>query len=817
MFLKTVVFQFVICLCCVCISQAQVTSTLVKDVKFGSGDGITRTGLTAQIGSTVYFVGSDVGIDEYLFKTDGTNAGTVKVHPGIKTITDMVVLENTLLFEGVQNGKGLFRSDGTQAGTFKLVDFGNENAYYLQAVSDSLAIFGLNVNGVPQMWVTNGTQAGTYSLGNWEIQSAYSFFTRFQGKTIITDQFNPDPLPIIITDGTVEGTAYLDSTLLALTGLAEIYNCVGLEDLMFVSGKYVLPNGTYNGKTYVTDGTPAGTHEVQVFGTVDKGLKSGNSYYLLCNADAYVYEATSQSTVQIMDGTVHVFAYPVTFYGKTYITGVHGEVYESDGTEEGTQVISVVGSGQYNYYPVFWEFDNQLYYNFRTEEEGVGINRIDLITKKESLFVQFSGYSNVVRVPNLHKTGCKFIFPRYTSSQGYEWWGSAAVPGPPLVIIEDSTALCTSQPVPLQVVNTCNDCTVNWQNGMSGAAIEATQAGNYYCSMSNTCGAGPWSNVVNITTGAPAPPSVVALGDTVLCSGDSVLLLAGNMCSGCMPLWSTGQSGQTIWVSAPGNYTVTYSNACGESLPSEVQTVLSGGIPEVPQIDTPNGTTMCVGDTLLLRVSNVCSGCFVLWSDGTVGADLRVTTPGTYGAVMTGSCGPNNSADIHIQQEVFIPFITTSDSCVVTAPGGGSNYQWYLDSQEIEGATDSVYTAVATGFYSVHMTGPQGCEGISEPVFINCLSGTYEQMYPVFIRVYPNPAQEKIHLKVVLSNPAEHTVHVIAFYGRVIQRHLSKHMDGHSLSVDFDTSDLPAGMYCFLICSDKTPKDVLMHKFEVIR
>ena len=114
-----------------------------------------------------------------------------------------------------------------------------------------------------------------------------------------------------------------------------------------------------------------------------------------------------------------------------------------------------------------------------------------------------------------------------------------------------------------------------------GPSIQTAQPGNYYCSMSNTCGAGAWSNVINIATGPPAAPTVIALGDTILCNGDSVLLLSGNMCSGCLPVWSSGQTGSSIWVSSPGNYSVTLANACGTGAPSETQMILASGPPVV--------------------------------------------------------------------------------------------------------------------------------------------------------------------------------------------------------------------------------------------
>lgn len=720
--------------------EAQIPSTIVKDVKFGAGDGITRTALTEQIGSTVYFVGSDVGNDEYLFKTDGTNGGTVKVHPSIKTVSGMAKAGDLLIFEATQNGKGIFKSDGTQAGTVKLADFGTDDIYYLYTFSEDQAIFGVKTNGVSQIWMTDGTQAGTFSLGNWEVDDAAASFTRFQGKMIITDRFNPDPLPVIATDGTVEGTYHFDSTLLTLTGLADIYNCVGADDLLFMSGKNVLPNGTYNGKTFVSDGTVAGTEEIATFGTVDKVLKINNLYYLFFNADVYVYNASDHTLLQILDGTAHVFAQPAAFYGKAYISGADGEIYESDGTVEGTQVISTQGTGVANYHLLMWAFDNMLYYHFRSPEHGVGINRIDLFTRTESLFSLFSEYSNVVRVPVMHLVNCSFIFPKHTAAQGFEWWRTGGVPGPPLVVIGDSSALCTTQPVPLQVVNVCDGCTVNWTGGQMGPSIQTAQSGNYYCSMSNTCGAGAWSNVINISTGPPLAPTVIPLGDTILCTGDSILLLSGNMCSGCTPVWSTGQTGSPIWVSIPGNYSVTLANACGTSAPSETQMILA-------------------------------------------------SSP---------------------------PVIQLESACTLTAPAG-SNYQWYLDDLAIAGATGPTYVAAATGLYSVRMTNPEGCIGASAPVFADCLVGTDEN--PAFgsVRVFPNPVREQVHMVIELSVPTELSFHIASSDGRIIPHHLTQKRDGNTVSVTYDTTSLPTGLYCFWVNQVDNKQSSFARTFEVLR
>ncbi|MEQ1744097.1 MAG: S8 family serine peptidase, partial [Saprospiraceae bacterium] len=80
----------------------------------------------------------------------------------------------------------------------------------------------------------------------------------------------------------------------------------------------------------------------------------------------------------------------------------------------------------------------------------------------------------------------------------------------------------------------------------------------------------------------PAAPVVSASGPTALCPGQTVTLTASNVCSGCLVLWSNGQTGLSITVSAAGDYSATVSNACGQSPASNVVSVSVGAVPAAP-------------------------------------------------------------------------------------------------------------------------------------------------------------------------------------------------------------------------------------------
>jgi hypothetical protein len=81
---------------------------------------------------------------------------------------------------------------------------------------------------------------------------------------------------------------------------------------------------------------------------------------------------------------------------------------------------------------------------------------------------------------------------------------------------------------------------------------------------------------------------------------------------------------------------------------------------------------------------------------------------------------------------------------MLSADGVYSNYQWYLDGSAILGATESTYTATASGSYSLAVTTSEGCRGMSGDKTVTIIfCSTTEvspQGSPVPFRIVRNPA-----------------------------------------------------------------------------
>jgi len=139
-------------------------TVMVKDINPTSDSG---PGDFVSIGSTLYFSADDVTLTNGLWKSDGTEAGTVKVkdlYPSYST-----ALGNTLYFRANvgPNGRELYKSDGTEAGTVMVKDInptGDSYPSFLTRHGDLLYLQASDgVNG-KEMYVSDGTEAGTMRI-----------------------------------------------------------------------------------------------------------------------------------------------------------------------------------------------------------------------------------------------------------------------------------------------------------------------------------------------------------------------------------------------------------------------------------------------------------------------------------------------------------------------------------------------------------------------------------------------------------------------------------------------------------------------------
>lgn len=186
-----------------------VGTTIVKDIspvnQFGMNFGSEPSGWFL-FNNSLYFTASD-GTNDGLWKTDGTEAGTVVVKSPISGFSAPIIFKNELYFGG--SNYSLWKTDGTDAGTVMIKDLvgnprGANNDFIFTHYTTSLTVPPYYEN---QLWKSDGTTAGTtevsYDMGMTSSNNVIGnnmYITR-------TDSGSVTEVGIWVTDGTEAGTS----------------------------------------------------------------------------------------------------------------------------------------------------------------------------------------------------------------------------------------------------------------------------------------------------------------------------------------------------------------------------------------------------------------------------------------------------------------------------------------------------------------------------------------------------------------------------------------------------------------------------------
>jgi ELWxxDGT repeat protein len=361
----------------------------------------------AVVGDTAFFYAND-GVNGFeLWKTDGTEIGTVLVkdinpgpgnsRPGGYDTPLGMGLDGVLLFgadEGI-NGLELWRSDGTELGTVLVKDIrpGQYGSLDVWSDIDRFTNMGgklfLPANG--NLWETDGTEKGTVPVtaccldpsdltvvdGTLYFIGLYEELWKSDGTeagTVLVKDFgnatdNPNNPQGDLTD--VGGTLFLRASeidfgdeLWKSDGTAE--GTVRVKDI-FPGSTPSIPQGltAFQGTLFFTflypdlfplwksDGTEAGTHEVRVGGpgpgVAPDSMRNIGGTLFLSDGSLWKSDGTPQGTMRVIEG-LHV----ANSYGFTDVNGIlffyaddgSGSGYElwaSDGTIDGTECDALTG------------------------------------------------------------------------------------------------------------------------------------------------------------------------------------------------------------------------------------------------------------------------------------------------------------------------------------------------------------------------------------------------------------------------------------------------------------------------------------------
>ena len=254
-----------------------------------------------------------------------------------------------------------------------------------------------------------------------------------------------------------------------------------------------------------------------------------------------------------------------------------------------------------------------------------------------------------------------------------------------------------------------------WSTGETTQSITVTTAGSYSVqAIGSSCtSSASFARVVTVTP-SPTKLTISAGGPTTFCAGGSVLLTAS---VAGQYIWSTGETGQSITVSDPGNYTVrAISGSCTSDVSDPIVVSFSTSTPTI----SPNGTTtFCTGGSVTLTAPSATS---YLWSNSATTQSINVTTSGSY-TVQTIANGCTSAVSAATVVTVNTPpstptisaggptTFTTGGSVTLSGPAGFS-YLWS------DGATTQSINVTSTQTYTLRTITGTCTSAISSPLTV---------------------------------------------------------------------------------------------------
>jgi len=184
------------------------------------------------------------------------------------------------------------------------------------------------------------------------------------------------------------------------------------------------------------------------------------------------------------------------------------------------------------------------------------------------------------------------------------------------------------------------------------------------------------------------------------------------------------------------------------------------------------------------------------WSNGSTSSQLYDLCAGKYNVTITDSKSSTYTTEIRLNEKpAATPTLTISGSTITSTPA--TSYQWYMNSTEINGATNQSITAITTGTYEVRITDTSSCSAFGSVYWVAPTTGIKELQVSGMIS--PNPATD--HLLIKTGTPQSLIIYSVT--GQAVINQVVRDQEVVSLS------EFLPGVYLYRLGDNKPQKFII--------
>lgn len=274
---------------------------LLADVNPGKSAGSLPYG-KVELNGEIYFVATD-GNNYGLWKSNGTEAGTVQLAKYLQSIESLTVSGGKLFFVADDNayGRELWVSDGTEAGTHMVIDLAqgnNSSSPYSLVDANGMLFFVDDEYGY--LWKSDGTLEGTMLVSDI---NPGSDLIAAGDKVYFVNYDRNFGSELWVSNGTYAGTKMVND--INPGGGSGVRNnpfkAKAVGDVLFFAAN----DGATGLELWKTDGSEAGTKIVMDLNGADDGLDINRQNFFAANGLLYfmAYNANNELELWSTDGT----------------------------------------------------------------------------------------------------------------------------------------------------------------------------------------------------------------------------------------------------------------------------------------------------------------------------------------------------------------------------------------------------------------------------------------------------------------------------------------------------------------------------------